>query len=82
VALRTRKQLAKPIVSGPNCNVVVRAEGTGSPNYTKLQPTDADLPDPATAAPQHRCKAILTVGWQKRGPAICGGCESREETTN
>jgi hypothetical protein len=79
VALRTRKDLAEPIVSGPNRNAVVRPEGTGSPKYTKLQPTDADLPDQPLPPPQHRCKAILTVEWHKRGPAICGGYESREE---
>src|SRR5882757_4954740 len=41
-----------------------------------------DLPDQPARPPQRRCEAILTVGYRKRGPAICGGCESREETTN
>ena len=50
VALRTREHHAKPIVSGPNRNVVVRPQATGSPKYTKLQPTDADLPDEPPAA--------------------------------
>jgi hypothetical protein len=82
VALRTRERLAEPIVLDPNCNVVVRSERIGSPNYTKLLQTGAALPDQPLRPPQEDCEAILTVGYRKRGPAICGGCESREEITN
>jgi len=44
VALRTREHLAKPIVSAPNCNIVVHSEGIGSGKYTKLLQTGADRP--------------------------------------
>ena len=82
VALRTREHLAKPIVLRPDCNAVVRLKGIGSLKDTKLLRTDADLPDQPAQPLQRRRGAILTVGYRKRGPAICGGFESREETTN
>jgi len=53
--------------------------GTGPLKYTKPQPTGADLPDRALLPPQRRCTTILTCRITQRGPAICGGCESREE---
>src|SRR5438105_5968420 len=82
VSLRTREYLAEPIASGTNRNVMVRPKATGSPKRTGLQPTAADLPGRPPRPPQRRCPTIPTVGWRKRGPAICGGCESREEATN
>src|SRR3954468_12076937 len=45
VALRTREDLAKPIVLRPNCNAVVRSEGIGSLEDTKLLTNGWDLPD-------------------------------------
>jgi hypothetical protein len=50
VSLRTREYLAEPIVSGTNCNVVVRPEATGSPKCTRLQPNGCGAAWPATAA--------------------------------
>ena len=57
VALRTRKHLAEAIVSFQHYNAVVRPEGTGSPEYTKLQPTGADLPD-QSLRPQKRTRHL------------------------
>ena len=72
VALRTRKQLAEPIVSFQHYNAVVRPEDTGSPEYTKLQPTGANLRLITVAA--------LRCGRTEDPPFAAG--EFREETTN
>jgi hypothetical protein len=81
VALRTREQLTELIASGANCNAVVRPEATGSPKYTKLQPTAAEQPDQRCGHCSVAVRLFRLADTEKR-PAICGGCESREETTN
>jgi len=58
VALRTREHLAEPIVSGPNCNIVVHSEAIGSAKYTKLLQTGADQPDQPLRPPLRRCEAM------------------------
>jgi len=82
VALRTRENLAKSIVSNQNCNAVVRSEGPRIIRAYEAIQTGAGLPGQPLRPPQHHREALLTVGYRKRGPAICGGFESREETTN
>jgi hypothetical protein len=52
---------------------VVRPEDAGSPNYTKLLQTGADLPDQPLRLPQRGCEAILTVGYRKEDPPFAAG---------
>ncbi|KRQ92395.1 hypothetical protein CQ10_08375 [Bradyrhizobium valentinum] len=61
------------IVFGPNCNIAVRSEGIGSPKYTTVLQTDADLPYQPVRPPQQRCEAVLAVGYRKEDPPFAAG---------
>ena len=73
VALRTREHLAEPIVSSPNCNIVVHSEGIGSAKFTKPLQAGADQPDQPLRPPQRGCEAILTVEYRKEAPPFAAG---------
>ena len=76
VSLRTRKMLAGPIVVRPNRHVTV---ASGKPEHSKPTTNRVRTRLISNCHYWQRREAVPTVGYRRRGPAICGGCKVREE---